>query len=111
MFSIEVNHYIHPARGTNDVDIYLAKLKETGDKIMATLQDVQAALLAAAEAATAEKAEVQVALDALTVTITDLQNVIASGTGVTAADLGNLVTTIAGITAQVQDITVPTVVA
>ncbi len=87
----------------------LTRILTNGESIMATLDDVKAALAQAATDATAEKAEVTAAISALNDTITALQAQIASGSVVTAADLDGLLASIQGIDAQVKDITVPVV--
>ncbi len=74
---------------------------------MATLEDIQAALAQAAADATAEKAEVAAAIQALNDKITALQGRVGSGGVVTAADLDGVLAQIQGIDAQVKDITVP----
>jgi len=89
----------------------LSPLNTLGAKIMATLDDVKAALAAAAEAATNEKAEVGTKLDNLNVQIQALKDQIAGGTLVTAADLDALVTQINGIATDVENITTPDPVA
>lgn len=74
---------------------------------MATLKDVQDALAQAAVDATAEKAEVTAAIQALKDKIAALQAQIDAGTVVTSADLDAIVASINGIDAQVKDISVP----
>jgi flagellar hook-associated protein FlgK len=100
--------YVHFANG-DEISKALAHLTRQGNSIMATLDDVKAALAQAAADATAEKAEVATAIQALNDRIAALQTQIAAGTLVTAADLDALVTQINGIDAQVKDITVPAV--
>jgi len=85
----------------------LSPIKAIGDKVMATLADVQAALAQAAQDATTEKEEVAVAIQELSDQITALKDQLESGTVVSAEDLDSLVATIQGIDEQVKGITVP----
>jgi len=93
-----------PTASKGDIKQMLAPLIRQGERIMATLADVQAALTKASEDATAEKAEVAAAIQALTEEIRVLQEQIATGSAVTSADLDALIIQVEGIDTQVQDI-------
>jgi predicted nucleic acid-binding Zn-ribbon protein len=88
----------------------IAKLHKQGEKIMATLAEVQAKIVQVKADIVSEKAEVQAALAALKTEIQALKDQIASGGGaVTAADLDGLIASIDEIDTGVKDISEPTV--
>jgi hypothetical protein len=78
-----------------------------GEKVMATLQEVQDAIAKLQADTVAEAQEVSAALATLTTQITDLQTQVATGTVVSAADLDVLLQQIQGADALVQAIITP----
>jgi hypothetical protein len=105
---IDVNVVVHLA-STDEVrriEQALATLKSIGDNIMATLQDVQAAIVAAKAAVATEATKVQSDIADLGKQVAALQAQLAAGGAVTAADLDGIVADLATISTGVGNIEV-----
>jgi len=110
MLEINVHHYFHSASENSDSESKLAMLLTQGEKIMADLAQIYAALEALKATVVDEKAEVALEISGLKETIVNLQNSLNNGNVVTTTDLDLLLEAITGIEAQVEAISEPAVV-
>lgn len=115
----EINHNFHVAgvkdlisSSTKEILAELHSSKQQtfliGAKLMATLEEVQAAIDTATADAAAEAAEVVAVIQSLSDQITSLQAQLANGTVVTAADLDGLLLRVAGLDSAIKGIVEPT---